>query len=296
MYKRFYALATLLLVIGLTSIIAINIKFTQDSNEQGLTEVAHIRQDIVAIVKSTLSEELTDANQNLKLSNLNKTTLNEDENRIEELLTFSEDFFDMLLVDEQLALSMLANMLNEDELLIMETILSEAFGNESTTTGNTIPLSSEYKSSSMGNAIPLAGGYAKLRLYVHASYGWFWGRLSTTLLTIAITPVVVQFVGLGAAAGGPVGVIVGALIGATLGVAIERYINHLVYRNGVAGFTYDLINTTLVEGWLVPFKITIQYNLLNALFSIINFAGGNWSAGAAGAPRPSTLPSFGYAK
>jgi hypothetical protein len=89
---------------------------------------------------------------------------------------------------------------------------------------------------------------------------------------------------------------VGALIGATLGVAIERYINHLVYRNGVAGFTYDLINTTLVEGWLVPFKITIQYNLLNALFSIINFAGGNWSAGAAGAPRPSTLPSFGYAK
>ena len=98
MYKRFYALATLLLVIGLTSIVAINIKFTQDSNEQGLTEVAHIRQDIVAIVKSTLSEELTDANQNLKLSNLNKITLNEDENRIEELLTFSEDFFDMLLV------------------------------------------------------------------------------------------------------------------------------------------------------------------------------------------------------
>ena len=92
--------------------------------------------------------------------------------------------------------------------------------------------------------------------------------------------------------GGPVGVIVGALIGATLGT-IERYINHLVYRNGVAG--YDLINTTLVEGWLVPLK-TIQYNLLNALFSIINFAGGNWSAGAAGAPRPSTLPSFGYAK
>lgn len=71
--------------------------------------------------------------------------------------------------------------------------------------------------------------------------------------------------------------------------------NHLVYRNGTAGFTYDLINATLVEGWLVPFKITIQYNLLNAIFSIINFAGGNWSSGAAGAVRPASLPRLAYA-
>lgn len=295
MFKRVYALAILLLIVGLTSIIGLTIKFTRDANEQSLTEAAHIKQDIVTIAKSTLSEELTDINQDIKSKKLNNDVLNEDENRIDELLAFSEEYLDVLLVDKQLALSMLGDTLNENELLIIETILSEAFGDDSTTLGNTIPLSTGSTSSPTVKAVPLASGYVKLRLYIHASHGWFWGKLSTTLLTVAITPVVVQFAGLGAAAGGPVGVIVGTLIGATLGVAIERYINNLVYRNGTTGFTYDLINATLLEGWFVPFKIKIEYNLLNAIFSIINFAGGNWSSGAAGATRPSTLPSFQYA-
>ena len=76
--------------------------------------------------------------------------------------------FDMLLVDEQLALSMFANMLNEDELLIMKPFYRHL--KWITTTVNTIPLSSEYKSSSMGMLF-LAGGYARLRLCIHASYG-----------------------------------------------------------------------------------------------------------------------------
>lgn len=70
MFKRIYALAILLLIVGLTSIIGLTIKFTRDANEQSLTEAAHIKQDIVTIAKSTLSEELTDINQDIKSKKL----------------------------------------------------------------------------------------------------------------------------------------------------------------------------------------------------------------------------------
>jgi len=280
MFKRVYILATLILVVALTSIFVISIKTTQDLKNQGITEAEYLRQDIISVAESLISDELSKTEATLNFKSLNNTDLSEDEKRVEELLTFSEDFFDTLLVDEELAFSMLSNMLNEDEILLMEIMFSQAYDSDASSTEDILSLSV---------------GYAKLRLYVHASWGWFYGRLSTTLLTIAITPIVVQFIALGSAAGGPVGVVVGALIGATLGVAIERYINRLVYQNGEAGFTYDLINTTLVEGWLVPFKITIQYNLLNAIFGIINFAGGSWSSGVAGATRPSSLPGLNYA-
>ena len=218
------------------------------------------------------------------MSYLINGTYTEDEVRFEELLSFSDTFFETLLFDQELAFEMLSNMLNEDEIRLLETMFLEAYLDEDYMSLDSVTLS--------GGLERLSGGFARLRLYVHASTGWFYGRLSTTLLTVAITPVVVQFIGLGSAAGGPVGVLVGAMIGATSGVSIERYINHLVYRNGVAGFTYDLINTTLVQGWWVPFRITIQYNLLNSIFAIINFAGGNWASGAA---RPANLPAFSYA-
>lgn len=276
--KKFYVLSTILIILGLCSIVFGGLEYQDQATENSVV-MNDIKDDIILASKTAMQDELNEyyANIELSSSSLESTDNNQ---RVDELLEFSDKYFDALSTDVNLALAMLAQTLNEEEIIILEAILAEAFA-EDTNVNNEITT--------------LSGGYAKLRLYVHASYGWFFGRLSTTLLVVAITPVVVQFAGLGAAAGGPVGVVVGALIGSTLGVAIERYINHLVYRNGTAGFTYDLINTTLVEGWVVPFKITIQYNLLNAIFAIINFAGGNWSAGAAGATRPSTLPGLSYA-
>jgi hypothetical protein len=276
--KKFYVLSTILIIVGLCSIVFGGLEYNDHDLENSMTR-NDIKENIISESKKAMQDKLNEYYANIKLS-VSNVELTEDNQRIDELLDFSDQYFDALSTDVNLALAMLTQTLNEEEIMILETILAEAFSEETSVNNDVTTLS---------------GGYAKLRLYVHASWGWFYGRLSTTLLVVAITPVVIQFAGLGAAAGGPVGVIVGALIGSTLGVAIERYINHLVYRNGTAGFTYDLINTTLVEGWLVPFKITIQYNLLNAIFSIINFAGGNWSAGAAGATRPSTLPGLSYA-
>lgn len=276
--KKFYVLSTILIIVGLCSIVFGGLEYNDHDLENSMTR-NDIKENIISESKKAMQDKLNEYYANIKLS-VSNVELTEDNQRIDELLDFSDQYFDALSTDVNLALAMLTQTLNEEEIMILETILAEAFSEETSVNNDVTTLS---------------GGYAKLRLYVHASWGWFYGRLSTTLLVVAITPVVIQFAGLGAAAGGPVGVIVGALIGSTLGVAIERYINHLVYRNGTAGFTYDLINTTLVEGWLVPFKITIQYNLLNAIFSIINFAGGNWSAGSAGATRPSTLPGLSYA-
>ena len=276
--KKFYVLSTILIIVGLCSIVFGGLEYNDHDLENSMTR-NDIKENIISESKKAMQDKLNEYYANIKLS-VSNVELTEDNQRIDELLDFSDQYFDALSTDVNLALAMLTQTLNEEEIMILETILAEAFSEETSVNNDVTTLS---------------GGYAKLRLYVHASWGWFYGRLSTTLLVVAITPVVIQFAGLGAAAGGPVGVIVGALIGSTLGVAIERYINHLVYRNGTAGFTYDLINTTLVEGWLVPFKITIQYNLLNAIFSIINFAGGNWSAGAAGATRPSILPGLSYA-
>jgi len=220
-----------------------------------------IAKDVVDSISQYMNQEI----ENNFAKQIKKGT------RENKLLEISNEFLSLILNDIDAAWNLLGQNLMEKESFILGDILENTFGQEQVA----------------------SKGYIKLHIYIYYSPGWFWGNLSTSLLTVGIVAIGVSMIGWGTAAAGIVGLVAGAIIGATLGVMIERSVNNLVNRNGKGDFDFDLINETLLDSWIYPFKTKIEKNLLDFIFDLINYAGGNFLGGAM-STRPSNLSNFGY--
>lgn len=133
--KKFYVLSTILIILGLCSIVFGGLEYQDQATENSVV-MNDIKDDIILASKTAMQDELNEyyANIELSSSSLESTDNNQ---RVDELLEFSDKYFDALSTDVNLALAMLAQTLNEEEIIILEAILAEAFA-EDTNVNNEI--------------------------------------------------------------------------------------------------------------------------------------------------------------
>jgi len=222
-------------------------KFDKNGNIQPSIN-SLIKKDIINNTKDTLVDNL---NSRLNQKNMTQTDI--------ELMEFANDLFDIMEDEPIVAFELMANYFDEQQ-FDLGSVLNQVFEND--------------------NEHPLAKGYAKLRIYIAYSPGWFYGNLITSLVTTAIVIAIGQIIALSTSVAGIVGTVVGGIVGAIIGTLISDQIDKLVNRQGQAGFSIDLINTKFIDSWLFPFKINIQLNLMDIVFDLINFAGGSFFGGS----------------
>ena len=242
--------------------------------DQGFDKNINIQSNILSKEVATFASKVM--HQEFSDTILAKNSQDE-QRRINELIEISDDFFDTIANDMETAWELLQNSLLPQEVEILAQVMQNIFEDQE----NVItPLSTK--------------GYIKINIYVEYSPGWFFGNLSTVLFVAAITPIVLSIMGWGTSMAGPVGAIAGLIIGSTIGVLIERSVNNLINRDGKAGFRHDLIKETLLDAWWYIFKTNLEKNLLDFLFDLINFSGGNFMSSTS-STKPADLPPFTFA-
>jgi len=195
--------------------------------------------------------------------------------RAEELQEYILQYIDSGLIDANELFEIVLKKLTNEELSLLANLL------QSLNDVNELENFEEQKSG-------LERGKVHLWIYAHYSVGWLYGGIASSLITIGLVGVVAQLTGMGFATGAVVGAIIGAIVGATIGAAIVTAIDNLVYRGGEAGFTYTLIehNQSI---WFI--SANVEWNILDLIFELINFAGGGFVSGA---QKPVGLPVFSW--
>lgn len=140
--KKFYVLSTILIILGLCSIVFGGLEYQDQATENSVV-MNDIKDDIILASKTAMQDELNEyyANIELSSSSLESTDNNQ---RVDELLEFSDKYFDALSTDVNLALAMLAQTLNEEEIIILEAILAEAFAEDTNVNNEITTLSGGY--------------------------------------------------------------------------------------------------------------------------------------------------------
>ena len=59
MFKKFYIISFIIMLLGLSSIFFVTVKVVKDYEQPGSLEVEHVKQDIVDFAKNSLSEILS---------------------------------------------------------------------------------------------------------------------------------------------------------------------------------------------------------------------------------------------